>query len=206
MKLIAYQERLVFPLQADKLNYLVIESPRHLDAVLCALKESADKLHEDVVLLREDKNILLKEAHILYSPLDCHYDKRDISKKLYRLLTDTIESSDLIQDYLALKSQCLTLLEHLYMNSPYDIDGEDDFPLETLFKYADVHIRPPEGPFPERLAAFITTMHRLLDKTVFILIGCQAYIPPDAYADLLNQCRYEGITLIMIEGHPLTPT
>lgn len=203
MKLYAYRQQVEFPLQKDCVNHLVIENPQELDRFVRALDESHKKRSQDVELVEEDVNQLINHTQILYSPLECQYDKRQIIKKLYLSLAEAVENSDLIDEYLDMKAKMFELLDKIYLDSDCEIEGDDDLTLELFFKNANIHLKDPEGNFVDRLMEFSWNVHRLLGKHTIILVGCQHYIGLHEYEDILKQFSYEDMTLLMVDGRQL---
>jgi len=203
MKLFAYKQNIEFLLEENKINHLVIENPEFLDGFVKSLDESYRKLNCDVELMDKELLELHKYSYILYSPLECHYDKKEILKELYISLIAMIESSPLAEEYLKMKTNILQMLEEIILHSEYEIEGEEDLNLETFLKNFNIHLKTPEGNFPERLIEFSIHLHRLLGKKMIILVGCQQYISNTAYEEIFKQLNYEGIILLMIDGFQL---
>lgn len=68
-----------------------------------------------------------------------------------------------------------------------------------------VQLKQPEGRFVERLIDYGTTVKQLLDKQVFVLANCAAYLTAEDYVYLQQWLQYEEVYVILLEQsqHPL---
>lgn len=201
MKLIYYKLNLEVGLYAEKLNTLVIENPLELDDFVLALEERREKISSGLEIFNgSDKMDFNKVSAVLFSPLDCKYEKKEIQKKLFVNLMEEIKNSEKIEEFMDLCTAFFELLDSLKFSTDYELNFDEDFGMNSLLKSFDVYLQPPKGNFVERFMEYSSSIQSLLGTRVFILVSCMQYMTETDLKHLQVFAAYRSINILFIES------
>ena len=132
--------------------------------------------------------------------MDIAYDKKEIQKKLYQDLADELEMQDAFEKIAGAYGELLQLVEEGIVYSAYPVELSAEFVLPDLFKQLGVQLKQPEGRFVEKFIDYGTTMKQLMDKQVFVLVNCAAFLTGEDLAYLEQWLQYEEVYVILLES------
>lgn len=203
MRLVYYHLNAQFEINERALNFIILENPVELEKFILSLFDKIER-KDSMVELMEEMEILdfRKNVEFITSPMDLIYEKKDLQKKLLFNLSEEIQNSELVQDFIEVQGKIYDIIEKL-KELDYELDVEQNYSVDVLLKSFDVHLRNPEGDFVQKFIEYSTNIHRILGKEVFILLSCSQYIRKSNFKYLLEHAEYEGIKIIFIENHQL---
>ncbi|MBS4900178.1 MAG: type II-A CRISPR-associated protein Csn2 [Clostridiales bacterium] len=201
MKLIYYNLSLEINLRTSELNYWIIENADQLDKMIQAVDNRFHKKESNIELFEDtDKLDFTKLVDLIYSPIDVTYDKKDIQKHLLSELLEEVQSSEIVEKFIAAKVRLIDAIDDLRSCTEYDLDLDENIGTDNLLKSFDVRLKGPEGRFIERVIEYIENMHRLLGKKIFILVGCKGYFKESDYRYIRECAEYQGVYILFIEA------
>lgn len=206
MKLCCPQLQTTFVMKPQVLNRIVVEDIVSYENLVLALYRQIYEKQETLSCFFDDAPYAIaKHFELILSPLDVTYDKKELQRKLYQYLAGELELLDISEKMAAVYGELLQLLEEGAVYVTYPIEYSADFDLSELFKLLGVQLKQPEGRFVERLIDYGTTVKQLLDKQVFVLANCAAYLTAEDYVYLQQWLQYEEVYVILLEQsqHPL---
>lgn len=189
-----------FKLRKDTTNHLIIENAYLIDKLVMALQSCMMKEDESVRFYEDEMIDFHKYVHVCFSPVELQLESRELQKSLFKKLVDVIESTDLSLKFLEVQSLFIEAIEFLKMESDFALEVYGDLKLESLFKTLNVNLKKTEGSFGHRLVEYILSYNRLLQKKIFVFVGCQAYLSAAELGALVEQMKYENIYLLFIDG------
>lgn len=205
MKLVYYDMSTAFGLKANDVNSIVIESPDRFEKFIIELHASVEEREDYFALYddTDDKSELHKTGDIIISPFDLSFDKREVQKKLYGELDETMFNEGLQEEFAFIQGEILEMLDKIRGASDYDIEFEDDFDSTALFRLYDMHIANPKGRFDEKLIEYIITMRKLTGKNFFAVANCESFLNPDSYRHLAKCAGYYGICIVFLSNRQI---
>lgn len=204
MKIVHFEYNLSMDILSGHINHLVLEDSEMLYKYVQSLNNSYNKVFDEIALVGDEKVFdLHKNSVIIFSPMDCIYEKREVQKRLYNELIECVESSLLMQEIIDIKSKIYDILAELNVISDYNLSYNEDFSIEAFMKAFNLEIKETDGNFTEQFIEFAINMHRLLGKQLIILVCCADYISKYDYCVIMKAFSYEGLSLLMIDGKQL---
>ena len=201
MKLCCPQLETTFSIRPQILNRIVVENPASYETLVLDFYGQIYEKQENLSCFLDDAPYAIaKHFELILSPMDVAYDKKEIQKKLYQYLADELEMQDNFEKIAVTYGDLLQLLEEGMVYSAYSVEFSADFALPELFKQLGVQLKQPEGRFIERLIDYGTTMKQLMEKQVFVLVNCAAYLTEEDYAYLEQWLQYEEVYVILLES------
>lgn len=205
MKMIYYDYNIEIDLNYGEISSIAIENSIVLDHFVRDLYNSIKKKEDKIHILDNFERIdYIKITDLIFSPIGLTYDKRDVQRKLIQNILGEIEESDLSYKFTEICSEFLENVDKIKMNCEYDIDFDENFEMYKLMQCFDIHLQEPAGTFAERLVEYISVMSKLMEKQIFILVGCNAYMDEKDYDLLQKHVAYENIVFLQIEGSAKT--
>lgn len=205
MKMIYYDYNIEIDLNYGEISSIAIENSIVLDHFVRDLYNSINKKEDKIHILDNFERIdYIKITDLIFSPIGLTYDKRDVQRKLIQNILGEIEESDLSYKFTEICSEFLENVDKIKMNCEYDIDFDENFEMYKLMQCFDIHLQEPAGTFAERLVEYISVMSKLMEKQIFILVGCNAYMDEKDYDLLQKHVAYENIVFLQIEGSAKT--
>jgi len=205
MKMIYYDYNIEIDLNYGEISSIAIENSIVLDHFVRDLYNSINKKEDKIHILDNFERIdYIKITDLIFSPIGLTYDKRDVQRKLIQNILGEIEESDLSYKFTEICSEFLENVDKIKMNCEYDIDFDENFEMYKLMQCFDIHLQEPSGTFVERLVEYISVMSKLMEKQVFILVGCNGYMDEKDYDLLQKHVAYENIVFLQIEGSAKT--
>lgn len=205
MKLVYYDMSTAFGLKANDVNSIVIESPDRFEKFIIELHASVEEKEDYFALYddMDDKSELHKTGDIIISPFDLSFDKREVQKKLYCELDETMFNEGLQEEFASIQGEILEMLDKIRGASDYDLEFEDNFDSTALFRLYDMHIANPKGRFDEKLIEYIITMRKLTGKNFFAVANCESFLNPDSYRHLAKCAGYYGICIVFLSNRQI---
>ncbi len=201
MKLCCPQLETTFTIKPQILNRIVVENPVSYEALVLGFYGQIYEKQENLSCFLDDAAYAIaKHFELILSPMDIAYDKKEIQKKLYQDLADELEMQDVFEKIAGAYGELLQLVEEGIVYSAYPVELSAEFALSELFKQLGVQLKQPEGRFIEKLIDYGTTMKQLMDKQVFVLVNCAAYLTGEDYAYLEQWLQYEEVYVILLES------
>lgn len=202
MRIVYNRLNTYFDLKNDKLNFITVENVRCFEDFVISVYEQVKKKSEKLGFYINDKNEMLhKYADIICSPMDVTYDKKELQKKLAEMIVKEIQINNIESNLVELHSGFVNVFEKVQEISEFDIDFSDDFELLRLIKEYDIHLKEPEGCFVEKLLEYMGTVRNLLNKEVFVLINCSAYLNDEDYLHISKWAAYQGVYVLFINNY-----
>lgn len=189
-----------FKLRRDTSNHLIVENAYVLDKLVTVLQACEMKEGENVRFYDDDPVDFHKHVQVCFSPVGIHLENRELQKSLFKNLVDIIESTDLSLKLIEAQSLLIEVIELLKLESDFVLEVYGDLKPESLFKTLNVNLRKVEGSFCNRLIEYILTYNRLLQKNIFVFVGCQSYLSAAEISVMIEQIKYEDIYLLFIDG------
>ena len=205
MKIIHCEHNIEVDFDYGEIRSIIIENPRILDSFVLGLYNSTSRKEDKVYILDNFEKIeFAKLVDLVFSPLELTYEKKDIQKKLLQNILEEITESDISYRFSEI---CSSFLENIYevkINSEYEIDFDENLEMQKLIKCFNIHLKEPIGSFVERIVEYISVMSKLMDKQIFILVGCAHYIDNDEYKLLQKHVAHENVAVLTVEGRQNT--
>ena len=191
-----------FDLRNDMLNFITVENVRYFEDLVVSVYEQIKKKNEKLgFYINDEEEALHKCADIICSPMDINYDKKELQKKLAEMLIKEIQINDIESNLIELHSKFVDAFEKVQEISEFDIDFSDDFELLRLIKEYDIHLKEPEGCFAEKLLEYMGTVRNLLNKEVFVLINCSAYLNDEDCLHISRWAVYQEVYILFINSY-----
>lgn len=191
-----------FDLRNDMLNFITVENVRYFEDLVVSVYEQIKKKNVRLgFYINNKEEALHKCADIICSPMDINYDKKELQKKLAEMLIKEIQINDMETGLVELHSEFVSAFEKVQEISEFDIDFSDDFELLRLIKEYDIHLKEPEGCFAEKLLEYIGTVRNLLNKEVFVLINCSAYLNDEDCLHISRWAVYQEVYILFINSY-----
>lgn len=182
-------------------NYLIVENPYVIDCLINALKNRVLKTDNKIILYEGDPIDFNKSVQVCFSPVDLIFERKELQKKLFAEIKETIETTEISSQFIEAQTIFLETLQRLKVEMDYEIDVEEELGIEFFLKAFNIRLKNPEGNFSQRLIEYVVNINRILRKNVFIFVGCQAYIGACDMQSIIKQLSYEEIYLLFIEGY-----
>lgn len=189
-----------FQLKKGTTNHLIVENAYVLDKLVTALQACEMKEDESVRVYEDELLNFHKYVQVCFSPVELHLEGRELQKSLFKKLVNIVESTDLSLKFLEVQTLFIEAIELLKMESDFALELCEDLKLESLFKTLNVNLKRTEGSFSHRLVEYMLCYNRLLQKRIFIFVGCQAYLSVAELRAMIEQLKYEDIYLLFIDG------
>lgn len=201
MKLIYYPLDMKCDFFPDQLNRIVMEDKEVFGKFLFHLSSSIRKEDECFYLEEKDKVLQIdKTANLIASPFDLIYNKREYQKVLFNKMIEEIQVEGM-QDSMALHlAGLLQNLEVLRNNLMYQIELDEEIDYSDIFKLFNVEIQHPKGTFVEKMLDFMGTALELLQRRIFFVANCDAYIESKWYEEIVKWASYQNVIVIFLEN------
>lgn len=141
-----------------------------------------------------------KSTDVVYSPLELHYDKKDIKRQIFKILELDISQKAYDVALSNLMSGLIELAEKMSDSFGYELEYENTLSVRDFFKVLDIRLKNPEGNFLEKLTEYITVIQRLTGKRLFILFSCLQFMDEKSITLLEKQVKYLGVKLLFCDS------
>lgn len=201
MKLIYHPYDLKCELFEEKINSIVIESSNIYEQFIIDLDNQINKLDHNFYFEKNDSEIQVnKNIVLITSPLDLIVNKKVFQKELIKRIIEEIHISSVSESLSKVYANLIEQLGIVLASSEFDIEFNEEITDESIFKMVDIEIKQPEGTFVEKLLDYIKIEQELLNKTIFIVANCSAFINDKIYEELLKISKYQGFCLVFVDN------
>lgn len=190
-----------FNLSKDELNVIVIENEREYYNFLFSLKETYEKIFENVELFSKGEKVdFCKITDVAISPVQISADKKEIQRYAIKTALRDIEINEIDNRIYELIGELLAYIDSLNVLSDYEFEYHDNYNIEDLLKSMSFKFSELQGSFLQKLQDYIKLNIKLLNKKVFIIVGLLSMINEEEL-ELLNEfIKYTDVEIISIES------
>lgn len=204
MKIVHPKLNSVIEFHEQSITSIVVEDKGLFEELIIDFANQIDKKSEIFIYSIDDKPCSMeKYFQLICSPLDIQYTDKRLQKNLLRILSEDIETGDIIIRLSELYSDISSLLGELQLKSEYNIDFQNDFIVTEILKNFSVSLEAPDGSFVEKFIDYGANMHKLVGKNIFILANCDAFIGEEGYKHIEKWAKYEGVSVIFLRNRQL---
>lgn len=201
MKLIYRALNLELDLSKEKLNSIIVEDRRKFEKIIMDFYDGINKKSEEVeYYINNEKEKLHSHVELVVSPLDITFSKREIHKKMLLALEREIEDSQIWDNVARLYGEIIEEISNIQGQSIYNIDFSDKLDIQKIIKFVEMEIEEPIGYFTERFLEYGKIMNNLLDKNVFVLANCKAYLQEKDYEYIEKWAKYQDICIVLLSN------
>lgn len=200
MKFLYYPLGLELNLCDNKLNVLIIENPRALDKIVSDINEQLNSNNENCAVFNNTNQLdFHKTVDCVFSSVNLNFESKNLQKVLFQNLKTEIESSDIEDEFVQLRSEMIQFIEKIQMGSDFSIVADYEIDMIDLLKLFGITLNIPEGSFIGRLIDYLQMMIRLMGKRIFILIGCVNYIDRSELHFLFKFIQDSNVQILFID-------
>lgn len=205
MRLIYPKKNISYLLKKNVLNSLVIEKPWLLEQCVVDLYKDVNGISENYRLSENEEPLSVqKNIALIMSPMDFEYDKRELNKKFLSYMKREIDESDLSQRIVQKYAEMKEIIEEIYFLSDVPIEYNALVTENDIFKHFDIHIKPPEGSFVEKVIEYGSVLKRLTEKQIIVLANCEAYMERNDYEFLRKYIESEELYILLLSNRQLS--
>lgn len=184
-------------------NVVVLENNDEFEKFILRLSTQIEGC-EEYFLADEEHPLIFKRMKIVTSPFDLRITEREMQKKLYSYLQEEIEVTPIMEELIKAHSEIVESLEKLNVYSDFEVDFDENFALAEVLKNMNVRLKGVEGSFCTRLIFAGDVYHKLLDKDIWVLCNCDAYLQADDYEFIEKWCSYNSITMLFVRNQQIS--
>ncbi len=184
-------------------NVVVLENNDEFEKFIFRLSAQIEGSEENF-LTDEDNPSAFKRMKMVTSPFDLCITEREIQKKLYLHLQEEIEVTPIIEKLINAHSEIVESLENLNVYSDFEVDFDENFTLTSVLKNMNVRLKCIEGSFCTKLIFVGDVCHKLLDKDIWVLCNCDAYLQEEDYEHIEKWCSYNKITMLFVRNQQIS--
>ncbi|WP_027438112.1 type II-A CRISPR-associated protein Csn2 [Lachnospira multipara] len=201
MKLVYYLYDLQLEFNKNSINRLVIEEKEVFEQIVINIKKCISKEEKLFYVEEQGKELTVDKYGVLVvSPLDLQFDKKEYQKFLFNKLIEELQINELqekiAQDY----EDLIQLVEDLGNKSMFNIELEEELEYIDVFKFLRVELEQPKGNFLEKLLDYMKIEMELMNKKIFFVVNCAAYMENNWYNEIRNWCDYQEVIVVFIEN------
>ena len=181
-----------------------IESPELLLNYITELQEQVIG-NEGKFVLSDENEILSfkKDMSLILSPLEIDYNDKKFINELFKEIKDIVQSGELYEDYVFVKSELVKLMERISESNDYPLQYSEELEVSSLLKMMQVKFDFQDANYFERLITFVQLSQRLLRKKLLIFVNLSSFLSENQLVELKKIAKYEQIKILLINSYQL---
>ena len=181
-----------------------IESPELLLNYITELQEQVIG-NEGKFVLSDENEILSfkKDMSLILSPLEIDYNDKKFINELFKEIKDIVQSGELYEDYVFVKSELVKLMERISESNDYPLQYSEELEVSSLLKMMQVKFDFQDANYFERLITFVQLSQRLLRKKLLIFVNLSSFLSENQLVELEKIAKYEQIKILLINSYQL---
>ncbi|MGN0170677.1 MAG: type II-A CRISPR-associated protein Csn2 [Lachnospiraceae bacterium] len=188
-------------LKEGKVQGVCIESPMIMKTMARDLWDSFRGKDVPVFLTDQEKALKVsKEVAIIWHPCLIDVNERKIISKLYQEMQEVVEE-ELSIEKSSLNSAIVNFLDSVVELMPYPISFSLDIDIQALFKDYSIKIDVDGEGMLEDIIDYIKLSHQISKNRLYVFFHLCSYLNKEEIEQLSEAVKYEGVTVLMIEGH-----
>ena len=185
----------------DKHNRITIENKEVFEQFVIDLEKTINKEEEIIFCEQDEKEIKLdKTTCFITSTLDLRYNKKEYQKFLFNKLIEELQLNDMEIKIADVYTKLLEQMDALKTKTTYNIDVDEELDYSAIFKMLNIELSQPQGNFVEKLLDYMKTQWELMNKNIFFVINCSAFIDGRWYNEIVKWCDYQNVFVIFVEN------
>ena len=200
MRLINSDLDLDIVLEENKAFVLTVENKQILSEILQMLwvqaqgKEGSFVLSDGVEPVKFDKF-----AECIFNPFSVECNNKKILGKIYKDM-ENISKQECYEEMDKLNREILNFFDLIFSKTDYSIDYSMDIDICNLFKMYNVKIEEEDTEFLLNLLNYMKFVHKVCGTEIFIFYGLKNMVEEEQLMQFYDDCFYEKIYVILIEG------
>lgn len=200
MKLVYSAYGIIFELEENKVNILVIENPTVLVEVVGRLNEQCEGKDGEFILSNENKILnISKSVSFVKDPFSIDCNNRKILTKLYQEL-ERESMIDWNEEQQEFYKSYISYVTNLCKKSEFMLTFVDKPELQDILKMAEVKIEVQVQSILERIIEYIKISSNLLKQNIFVFLNLKLFLTEQEIEELYKECFYRKVHLILIEA------
>lgn len=181
-----------------------IEYPELLLNYITELQEQVIG-NEGKFVLSDENEILSfkKDMSLILSPLEIDYNDKKFITELFKEIKDIVQSGELYEDYVFVKSELVKLMERISESNDYPLQYSEELEVSSLLKMMQVKFDFQDANYFERLITFVQLSQRLLRKKLLIFVNLSSFLSENQLVELEKIAKYEQIKILLINSYQL---
>lgn len=182
----------------------IIESPELLLYYITELQEQVIG-NEGKFVLSDENEILSfkKDISLILSPLEIDYNDKKFINELFKEIKDIVQSGELYEDYVFVKSELVKLMERISESNDYPLQYSEELEVSSLLKMMQVKFDFQDANYFERLITIVQLSQRLLRKKLLIFVNLSSFLSENQLVELEKIAKYEQIKILLINSYQL---
>lgn len=199
--------RLIYPHNSVEINLavhnpqiLVVENASLFSEMTGDLWRQKNSEGGNWILSEAEKNYRIdKKMEVIFNPFAVSCNDRRILNKLYADLNSiaVLEYAETIAD---INKSVITFVDEILQKMPYSLISDLELDVMGLLKLYGVKIDEECTDVVEHLTSYIKLMHQVCGVEVFAFVNLKHYLSSEELDLLYQDCAYEQVGLIDIEG------
>lgn len=179
----------------------IIESPPLFLKYVRELCDQSAGGEGGFVLSHEGKELdIPRYMEVIIDPLNVNINGRKVLTKLYSDLEKLAHGEIMFLETQEVMGNLFRYFGNLEQESPYMLSTGDTIELSALFKALDVKLADNSDNYLEYLNQYMKVTAELLGKRLTVFINVRSYIEDELLQLLIENARYNEISLLFIEG------
>ena len=201
MRLYFQSSDFALELKEGKVQGVCIESPKIMKTMVQDLWDSLHGKDAPLFLTDQEKVFKLdKEVAIIWHPYLIDVNERKIISKLYQEMQEIVDEEMSIEKS-ALNSAIVNFLDSAVQLVPYPISFTLDIDIQALFKDYSLKIDVDGEGLLDNIINYIKLSHQIIKSRIYVFFHLCSYLDKEEIGYLSEMAKYEGVTLLLIEGH-----
>ncbi len=199
--------RLVHPILSKPIHFeenyihvLIVENGSLLTQLITDILMQQNNEEGKFVLSKEFKPIPIpKHLEIITDLFTLNLNSRPIANKLYEALQIIAHNEDCYMQSQHFKQELTNYLEHVLVNTKYNINYDNDFDLIQIFKACKIEI--DAHSMLERITEYCDILTNLLKISCIIFVNAKSFLTIEEINLLYDEILYKKYNVLFIESH-----
>lgn len=204
MKLIHQDYSFQIELQENVIQKIIIESPYIFSSFLVDLKKQINGKEGRWVLSHEG-NILELSNHmeLIINIFDLQINQRKLLKRLYELLIQEINDTELLIEWNQINSIWEGMLNKAISNLEYNLEYEP-YDVKSFLKLLNVQFKEENEGYFEYLLEYLQLQSEVRNINIFCLVNSSSFLTREEISYLYEQACYKKYFLILLDSQDLS--
>lgn len=200
MRLAHPEMKHVLALEENRALLLAVERPELFRRFVQTLRQQTDGQAGDFVLSRDWTPLPMEKNLVLVSDaFTLNLNERRQLTALHKQTGQLAYSEHMYESTAQVLSNLENWLELLAVESPYTVQYDADFQIESLLKQVDFRFACTEGDLPELLERFIKVHSAFSGMKVFVFVNLRSMLTLEELEGFYKSAFYEKALVVMLE-------
>lgn len=186
----------------DEVLVLSFEHHKYFREVLGDLWQQANGYEGDISFLMDgnEKFSYSKNVEMIFNPMAIDCNDKKVLNTLFGLIKN-ISMEDCLNSLSTINQKVIDYLDQVSEKIEYSISYDLELDVVGLLKLYNVKLLVDEAELKEKIVDYIKLTHRILNKTVFIMVNLKQFFDEEDLVDIYKEVIYEKVQLIIVQAN-----